>query len=316
MLHVRVIAPPESTSEVLQLLDSSPAVTHLCVTENGARKPLGDVVSFDVARESATEILEALRNLGLEHKGAIVVERLDITISESASKAEQEAPGEPVDAVVWEELEQNAGEETHLSLTYLAFMMVATMIAAIGVMLDQPILIVGAMVVGPEFGPLVAFCVGLVTRRRDHALQALWTVILGFAVGMAAAVILTWILTALGLLDESMLIAERPLTSFIWKPDALSWIVGFLAGIAGMLSLTSAKSGALMGVLISVTTIPAAANAAVALAYWVPREAVGSAIQLVINLSAIVVAGTLTLLVLRARTERLAHRSSAASIVA
>jgi uncharacterized hydrophobic protein (TIGR00271 family) len=130
---------------------------------------------------------------------------------------------------------------------------------------------------------------------------------------MAAAVILTWILTALGLLDESMLIAERPLTSFIWKPDALSWIVGFLAGIAGMLSLTSAKSGALMGVLISVTTIPAAANAAVALAYWVPREAVGSAIQLVVNLSAIVVAGTLTLLVLRARTERLAHRNSAAS---
>jgi hypothetical protein len=54
-----------------------------------------------------------------------------------------------------------------------------------------------------------------------------------------------------------MLIAERPLTSFIWNPDALSWIVGFLAGIAGMLALTSAKSGALVGVLISVTTIPA-----------------------------------------------------------
>ena len=163
----------------------------------------------------------------MEHDGAIVVERLDITLSESASKAEQEAPGEPADAVVWEQLEQNAGEETHLSVTYLAFMIVATMIAGIGVMLDQPILIVGAMVVGPEFGPLVAFCVGLVTRRRRHALQALWTLILGFAVGMAATVILTWILTALGLLDESMLIAERPLTSFIWKPDALSWIVGF-----------------------------------------------------------------------------------------
>jgi uncharacterized hydrophobic protein (TIGR00271 family) len=313
MLHVRVIAPSESTLEVLRLLETNPAVTHLCVTENGARKPSGDVVSFDVARESATEVLQALRDLGLEHKGAIVVERLDITISESASKAEQDAPGEPVDAVVWEELEQNAGEETHLSVTYLAFMIVATMIAGIGVMLDQPILIVGAMVVGPEFGPLVALCVGLVTRRRHHALRALGTMILGFAVGMAATVIFTWIMTALGLLNASMLTAERPLTSFIWKPDALSWIVGFLAGIAGMLSLTSAKSGALVGVLISVTTIPAAANAAVALAYWVPGEAVGSAIQLVINLSAIVVAGALTLLVLRARTQRLAQRSSAAS---
>jgi uncharacterized hydrophobic protein (TIGR00271 family) len=311
MLHVRLIAPPELTSEVLRLLDGSHAVTHLCVNPNAARKPSGDVVSFDVARESATDVLEALRDLALEHTGAIVVERLDITLSDSASKAGQEAPGEPVDAVVWEELEQNAGEETHLSVTYLAFMVVASMIAGIGVMLDQPILIVGAMVVGPEFGPLVAVCVGLVTRRRLHALRAIGTVFLGFGVGMGGTVILTWILTAFGLLDESMLIAERPLTSFIWKPDALSWIVGFLAGIAGMLSLTSAKSGALVGVLISVTTIPAAANAAVALAYWVPREAVGSTLQLVINLSAIVVAGTLTLLVLRARTERLAHRTSA-----
>ena len=83
----------------------------------------------------------------------------------------------------------------------------------------------------------------------------------------------------------------------------------FLAGIAGMLALTSAKSGALVGVLISVTTIPAAANAAVALAYWVPSEAIGSAIQLVINLSAIAVGGTLTLFLLKQRSERLARRS-------
>jgi uncharacterized hydrophobic protein (TIGR00271 family) len=309
MLHVRLIAPPETTSEVLQLLDASPAVTHLCVNEQAARKPSGDVVSFDVAREGATSVLEALRGLDLEREGAIVVENLDISISQSAAKAEEDTPGEPADAVVWEGLEQSAGEETRLSITYLCFMIVATMIAGIGVMLDQPILIVGAMVVGPEFGPLVAFCIGIVSRRPRHAARALGTLILGFAVGMAAAVILTWILTAVGLLNESMLIAERPLTSFIWKPDALSWIVGFLAGIAGMLALTSAKSGALVGVLISVTTIPAAANVAVALAYWVPSEAMGSAIQLVINLSAIAVAGTLTLLLLKARSDRLARRS-------
>jgi uncharacterized hydrophobic protein (TIGR00271 family) len=163
----------------------------------------------------------------------------------------------------------------------------------------------------PSLGPLVALCIGVVTRRRQSATRALGTLVLGFAVGMAVTVILTWILTALGLLNESMLIAERPLTSFIWKPDALSWIVGFLAGIAGMLALTSAKSGALVGVLISVTTIPAAANVAVAIAYWVPSEAIGSVIQLVINLSAIAVAGTLTLLVLKARAEQLARRSPA-----
>jgi uncharacterized hydrophobic protein (TIGR00271 family) len=237
-----------------------------------------------------------------------VVERLDITLSAAAERAEQDAPGEGADALVWEELEQNAGEETRLSVTYLTFMVVAMLIASIGVLLDQPILIVGAMVVGPEFGPLVALCVSIVARRPRQARSALGALVLGFMVGMAVTVLFTWAMTALDLVNESMLVAERPMTSFIWQPDALSWIIGFLAGIAGILALTSAKSGALVGVLISVTTIPAAANAAVALAYWVPSEAVGSTVQLLINLTAIVAAGVLTLVAQRARQNRLLPR--------
>jgi uncharacterized hydrophobic protein (TIGR00271 family) len=94
-----------------------------------------------------------------------------------------------------------------------------------------------------------------------------------------------------------MLLAERPLTDFIWRPDALSWVVGLLAGVAGMLSLTSKKSNSLVGVLISVTTLGAAANVAVAAAYGVWHKAAGSTPQLVINLCAIVLAGLLTLAV-------------------
>jgi hypothetical protein len=102
---------------------------------------------------------------GLARRGAIVVERLNVTLSSSADQAERDAPGLGSDALVWEELEQAAGEETDLSVAYLTFMIVAMLIASIGVLLDQPILIVGAMVVGPEFGPLVALCVGLVARH-------------------------------------------------------------------------------------------------------------------------------------------------------
>jgi uncharacterized hydrophobic protein (TIGR00271 family) len=308
MLHVRVISPPELTPVTVQLLQTSPAVTHLWVSEGSARKPEGDVVSFDVAREAASGVIGRLQELGLSRDGAIVVERLDIILSAAAERAEQDAPGEGADALVWEELEQNAGEETRLSVTYLTFMVVAMLIASIGVLLDQPILIVGAMVVGPEFGPLVALCVSIVARRPRQARSALGALVLGFMVGMAVTVLFTWAMTALDLVNESMLVAERPMTSFIWQPDALSWIIGFLAGIAGILALTSAKSGALVGVLISVTTIPAAANAAVALAYWVPSEAVGSTVQLLINLTAIIAAGVLTLVAQRARQNRLLPR--------
>jgi hypothetical protein len=162
MLHVRVISPPDLTAVTVGLLQASPAVTHLWVSEGSARKPQGDVVSCDVAREAAAGVIGRLRDLGLSRDGAIVVERLDIILSAAAERAEREAPGEGADALIWEELEQNAGEETRLSVTYLTFMIIAMLIASIGVLLDQPILIIGAMVVGPEFGPLVALCVSIV----------------------------------------------------------------------------------------------------------------------------------------------------------
>ena len=193
--------------------------------------------------KGATSVLEVLRGFGLEQKGAIVVENLDISISESAIRAEEETPGEPADAVVWEQLEQSAGEETRLSITYLCFMIIPTMIAGIGVMLDQPILIVGAMVVGPEFGPLVALCIGVVTRRRQSVTRALGTLVLGFCSRHGGDCDLDLDPHRSRTSCESMLMGERPLTSFIWKPDALSWIVGFLAGIAGMLALPPPSRG-------------------------------------------------------------------------
>jgi uncharacterized hydrophobic protein (TIGR00271 family) len=106
----------------------------------------------------------------------------------------------------------------------------------------------------------------------------------------------SWLMDVFGLFSKSMVEADRPNTAFIWQPDWMSFVVAFLAGIAGTLSLTSAKSGALIGVAISVTTVPAAANAAVALSYTDYSQTWGSTKQLLFNLLGIVVAGTLTLL--------------------
>jgi len=76
---------------------------------------------------------------------------------------------------------------------------VAMLFASIGVLVDQPILIVGAMVVGPEFGPLVALCVGIVARQPRRAGTALGALLLGFLVGRMGTVLFTWAMTAIGL---------------------------------------------------------------------------------------------------------------------
>jgi len=296
---MRIISPVDRSERVEQLLADDVAATHVVVLPGVARDPAGDLITCDVAREGASDLLERLRELGLERDGSIMLERVDTSLSRAADRAERRAPGFGVDAVVWEEIEHTTAEESRLSAAFLVFMCVATVIAGIGVLLDQPILIVGAMVVGPEYGPLAALCVGLVRSRYNLVRRGLLALAVGFPAGMAGTVLTTWLLDAAGLVSRADLLADRPLTSFIWQPDALSWVVGFLAGIAGMLSLTSARAGTLVGVLISVTTVPAAANAAVALAYGVGDEAAGSAVQLFVNLAAIVVAGVLTLLIQR-----------------
>ncbi|MFD5100046.1 DUF389 domain-containing protein [Streptomyces albidochromogenes] len=296
MLHLRLIVPADRTDEVVRTVERTTGTTHLAVVPGAARDPAGDLVMCDVAREAGDDLISALRALGIDECGSIAVENIDLSLSERADRAEREAPGEGADAVLWEQLTDATHEESTLSVTYIAFLSLATMIAACGVVLDNAILIVGAMAVGPEFGPLAGFCTALVRRAPKLAWRSFTALIVGFAVAMAVTVVFSLFMDATGLFTEAKLDADRPNTGFVYAPDWFSFVVAVLAGAAGMLSLTSAKSGALVGVAISVTTVPAAANAAVALSYGDVGQTWGSSEQLLLNLLGIVVAGTLTLL--------------------
>ncbi|MFF3555676.1 DUF389 domain-containing protein [Streptomyces tsukubensis] len=296
MLHLRLIVPADRTTAVVRLVENTVGTAHLAVLPGAARDPEGDLVLCDVARESCDELIAELRTLGIDESGSIAVEDIHLSLSRRADRAEAEAPGEGADAVLWEHLADATHEESTLSATYLAFMSVATMIAACGVVLDNAILIVGAMAVGPEFGPLAGVSTALVQRAPKLAARSLLALLIGFATAISVTVGFSHLMDSLDLFNAADLEAARPNTNFIYRPDAFSFVVAILAGIAGTLSLTSAKSGALVGVAISVTTIPAAANAAVAFSYDEYRQAWGSTEQLLLNLVAITMAGTLTLL--------------------
>ncbi|MGI5457120.1 DUF389 domain-containing protein [Streptomyces sp. CA-249302] len=296
MLHLRLITPSDRTDDVVRLIERTVGTAHLVVLSGAARNPVGDVVTCDVAREAGDELLTGLQELGLDRTGSIAVENIDLSLSKRADKAEAEAPGEGADAVLWEHLTDATHEESTLSVTYIAFITLATMIAACGVVLDNAILIVGAMAVGPEFGPLAGICTAIVQRAPRLAVRSLVALLVGFAAAMALTAGFSLFMDAVGLFTKGQLEAERPNTGFIYAPDWFSFVVAVLAGAAGTLSLTSAKSGALVGVAISVTTVPAAANAAVALIYSDTNQAGRSTEQLLLNLLGIVMAGTLTLL--------------------
>ncbi|MFJ3287301.1 DUF389 domain-containing protein [Streptomyces sp. NPDC086669] len=312
MLHLRLITPSDTTDDVVRLIESTVGTTHLVVLPGAARNPAGDVVTCDVAREAGDELLSRLQELGLDKQGSIAVENIDLSLSKRADEAEADAPGEGADAVLWEHLTEATHEESTLSVTYLAFLSLATMIAACGVVLDNAILIVGAMAVGPEFGPLAGISTAIVQRAPRLALRSLIALLVGFAVAMTVTVGFSFFMDAVGLFTEARLEADRPNTGFIYAPDWFSFVVAVLAGAAGTLSLTSAKSGALVGVAISVTTVPAAANASVALIYGDGRQTWLSTEQLLLNLLGITLAGTLTLLTQKSLWSKQRRREVAA----
>ncbi|SDE25049.1 DUF389 domain-containing protein [Glycomyces harbinensis] len=311
MLHVRVITPVGLTDDVLRLAVECPAVANVTRLAGAAIDPAGDCVEFDVAREGANEILADLRGLGLKESGGITVEEIDLSISAAADEAMEAAPGHSEDAVIWEELAARTSAETRLTWSYLVFLALAVQIAAIGALLDQPILIVGAMVLGPDFGPVAAFCFGVLQRDLPLIGRSLRTLAVGFAVAIAVTLACAVVSRLFGWIEPSML-DDRPLTSFIIHPDRWSFIVAVLAGVAGILSMTARKSQALVGVFISVTTVPAAGNIAVAiaLAHW--DEVGASLIQLGVNVAGLIVAGVGTLLVQRLLWRRFDVRFTAA----
>jgi len=307
VLHIRVISPPVRSDAVRELLLAEPGATHVTVLPGVAVQPVGDVVEADVTRESVDGVLSSLRGLGIDRAGGVTLGTLDTTLSDAADAAEQAAPGDPMDAVIWEEVVARTGEESRLSISFQVFLTIACLLAAIGAITDSSVTVVGAMVLGPEFGPLAAVAVGAVLRRGDLVKRGVVALGVGFPLAMAVTAAASVLFDALGLLSTAAL-DNLDQVDFIYKVGPFSFIVALLAGAAGMLALTSAKSASLVGVFISVTTVPAAAFAAVALVEGHYAQALGSAAQLAINVIGIVVAAVAVLVVSRRTVPRRGSR--------
>jgi uncharacterized hydrophobic protein (TIGR00271 family) len=313
VLHLRVICPPARTVEVRDLLVAEPGATHVTVLPGIAVQPAGDVVEADLAREATDAVLGGLCTLGIDRHGGITLEAIDTALSDAADAAEEAAPGDPTDAVIWDEVVARTGEESRFSASFQTFLTIACLLAAIGVITNSPVTVVGAMVLGPEFGPLAAVAVGTVLRRGDLVRRGAFALGAGFPLAMAVTAVAAIALDATGLLTTSSL-DQLDQVDFVYEVGPFSLIVALLAGAAGMLALTSAKSASLVGVFISVTTVPAAAFASVALVEGRFLQATMSAAQLAINLAGIVAAAVAVLLWSRraeARSRRSGRRLSA-----
>lgn len=303
LLRIEVQAPAAEADVAERLLTDTPTAINVTRQRGVLVAPPGDVLACDVPREAADDLIERLHAAGLcaAHSNVTVVEGLT-HLSQRADDAERAARGAASDALIWRLLRDVLDEELVPTATFLLFMVLATMLGAIGVVTNSAILVVGAMVIGPEFGPLAALFVAVLDGRWRGVLRGVLTLVAGFTVAIIAASLFTLALDAASVFPERLVFAG--FVKEVATPTALSLVIALVAGVAGTLSITSNRSGSLIGVLISVTTIPAAADAAALLAYGRERAAVDAMLTLAINLTGMTIAGVLSLAVHRYVTRR------------
>ncbi|MGD9961036.1 DUF389 domain-containing protein [Nocardioides sp.] len=304
LLHVRLNVPVDLAPQIRELLLADDHVTNVVSLPGASLDPAGDLITCEVARESAGDLLTTLTDLGLRERGGIVVVTPTATPFAAARRLEVAAPGHPDDAVIWEAVVAKADAASRPTVTFHLFLVLATILAAIAVITDSTILIIGAMVVGPEFGVVAAICIGIVFARWGLVLRSVRLLVLSFTFAILVVALLGLLGAAVGDVTAEMVSRPRPQTGFIWHPDRWSFIVALVAGAAGVLALSTNKADALVGVFISVTTVPAAGNLALALATWETGEMQGALGQLGINLLGMVVAGVVVLALQRLLWDR------------
>jgi len=165
MLHFRIWSPAATSEAVITALSNDPAVSSLAVLRGASVRPAGDVVLADVAREAANDVVDRLRELGVPREGGVDISPVQAWMSQRGLDAERAAPGSSADSVVWADVTHQAYSDSEFNWTYVSFMTMATLIAGIAIVLDSQILVIGAMVLGPEFGAIAALAVALVRRR-------------------------------------------------------------------------------------------------------------------------------------------------------
>jgi uncharacterized hydrophobic protein (TIGR00271 family) len=269
------------------MVSAEPSCTTVVVNSGAAVHPTtGDLIQCDVGRDAVDELVDAIAGV----PGAVV--SLADTTTLLGQSGQQARRG---DAIVWTQVDDMLERSSRLTFLYVMMISIAGAIAAVGILEDLFLLVIAAMALSPDYFPLIAGSLALVRRHRGDLVRSVAVLASGFAAAAVAAWLLTEVFMRTGIVRTTAFEPDKAVALFVAQPNWVSVVVACLAGVAGALSVTILDNRALVGVFVSITTIPAAAGVGVALAVRSWGDLAGSAGQLAINVACLYVTGAITL---------------------
>lgn len=290
MLRLRLAVEEHRADSVTEALEGTGGV-HRIVALTPERAGTGIVLAADVLPSVADRVVQLIRQWEIDEADYLLT-RQDVVAPHPPHGSLAGGEG-----FAWIEVMGEARTHSRPLGRYLALMAVAGVLGSIGVITDNPILVVGAMAVSPDLLPICAACVGLVAGRFTLARRATVTLLLGILLTWAVAALVAWSLQATGILTSDFEVHDSALKGLA-HIDYSTVLVALAAGVAAMLSFET-RAAAAVGVAISVTTIPASALFGVSLGLGEVSVSWGAAGVLGANVALLLLSGSLTLAIQR-----------------
>jgi uncharacterized hydrophobic protein (TIGR00271 family) len=238
---------------------------------------------------------------GDEGAGTVAVEVVDAVIGERSGPPAGFGIVQRDVAPAWDVVEARIRSGAVYPPSFYVLLAIAGLIGSVGILTNSDILIVGAMVVGPEYNAIIGVALGIDRGEGPTVARGLAALVAGFLAAVILTLLFGVVIRWSGETPAAFSRGVRPVADLISSPDLFSVVVAVLAGIVGVVSLTEARASALIGVFISVTTIPAAASIGLSIAYTDASRALGSLYQLLLNVVVLIAVGAVIMRLLRAR---------------
>jgi len=293
---VQVMVPAGKRQAVIEALDEE-GIDYVVTDETSGRQ-FTAVVTFPIPTAAVEPVLETLRSVGIDESTYTVVTEAETVISRRFEQLEEAYAAESEyssDRIAQEELRTKAERLVSNTSTYVLLTVISAVIATAGLLLGSPATVVGSMVIAPLIGPALSAAVGTVVDDDELFRTGIRLQAVGVVVAVVAATVFAAVLRGLNLVPPGLdplaiaEVAERV------APNVLVLAVAIGAGIAGVVSLMSGVSSALVGVMIAVALIPPAAAVGIGVAFRIPRLALGSGVLVLVNVLSINLAALLML---------------------
>lgn len=287
MRLIYVLVPEQNQSAVFAHLEEE-GIDYLELTEDSETNAV--VIQFPLPTPAVEEVLDDLNAAGLEAEYTVVTSAETVETRNFEDIEDRYTEQEDKD-IAPAELRTRALEMGQRTVIYYTMTLLSAMVAASGLLLDAPAVVVGSMVIAPQVGSALKTSVGTVFDDREMIVDGLQSQALGLLLAIAGAAVFSWAIQWLGVGPARLPSLALEQIHLRISPGVLSVVVAVAAGLAAAFSLATAVPTSLVGVMIAAALIPAAAAVGIGLAWSAPTIAVGAAVLLAVNTAAINLTG-------------------------